>query len=133
MNLRMPESFKQAYLVELNKYREAKKQNLFDKAWSFLERAHIIGQYHPVPHTAMHWRMLVFAVGRLNVREILGQLLRLSVGWLGSLMNRIPVGNTGGANVPILASMPIPSDLESLLSDADTKRKGLAGLKRTAN
>lgn len=133
MNLRMPENFKKAYLIELKKYREAKKQELSDKAWQFLERAHVIGQYHPVPHTAMHWRMLVFAIGRLNVREILGQLLRLSVGWLGSLMNRIPVGNTGGANVPILAPMPIPADLEKLLSDADTEKKGLAGLKRTPN
>lgn len=130
MNLQMPESFKQAYVLELKKYREAKEHKQFDKAWMFLERAHVIGQYHPVPHTAMHWRMLVFAVSRLNVREVLGQILRLSVGWLGSLMNRIPVGNTGGANVPILASMPIPADLVGLLSDADTNRKGLSGLKR---
>jgi hypothetical protein len=130
MNVRMPLRLEQPYLIELSKYKKASREGRLEDAWTFLERAHVLGQYHPVPHTAMHWRMLQFAVRHRDAREVLGQLLRLSVGWFGSLLNRVPVGNTGGAGVPILASMPIPEDLVGILSDADTEPTGLAGLKR---
>jgi hypothetical protein len=54
----------------------------------------------------------------------------MSFGWIGSLFNRIPVGNTGSARVPIFAPMPIPEDLKSLLWNADTEAKGLSGFKQ---
>ncbi|MBL8018039.1 MAG: DUF3703 domain-containing protein [Leptospirales bacterium] len=130
MNFRMPEQFRNAYFHELEQYRVAMKENNFSDAWRFLERAHVIGQYHPVSHTGIHFRMLVFALRRTDAHEILGQILRLSVGWFGSLVNRIPVGNTGGVNVPILASLPIPEDLRGLLVAADTETRGLAGLRK---
>lgn len=129
MNLRMPLNFKRAYQIELERYHSAQQAGRRVEAWHFLERAHVIGQYHPVSHTGIHVRMLFFAIRGFDVREILGQMVRVTVGWIGSLLNRIPVGNTGGANVPILASMPIPQDLRELLADADTEHRGLAGLK----
>ncbi|WP_232371566.1 DUF3703 domain-containing protein [Leptospira ainazelensis] len=125
----MPNHFKAAYKEELASYRSKLKEKDWREAWKFLERAHLIGQYHPVPHTGIHFRMLVFAVRTGNGREFFGQLLRVSVGGLGSLFNRVPVGNTGGANVPILASLPLPEDLRELLANADTSGKGLSGLK----
>ncbi len=131
MNFKMPKNFKDAYRNELTKYNEALRQKKLREAWRYLERAHVIGQYHPVSHSGSHFRMLVFAVRRLDAKEVLGQLIRLAGGWLGSLLNRIPVGNTGGANVPIFAPMPIPEDLRELLSAADTESKGLSGLRRT--
>jgi len=131
MNFRMPKTFKDAYRIELSKYKEALRQKRMQEAWRYLERAHVIGQYHPVSHSGSHFRMLVSAVRTLDAKEISGQLIRLAGGWLGSLLNRIPVGNTGGANVPIFAPMPIPEDLRELLSAADTESKGLSGLRRT--
>ncbi|TGK39195.1 DUF3703 domain-containing protein [Leptospira gomenensis] len=130
MNLKMPARFKEAYYQELRAYKQQMAIGDQKAAWRFLERAHLIGQYHPIPHTGIHFRMLVFAIRTADPRECLGQLLRLSVGWFGSLWNRIPVGNTGGANVPILASLPIPPDLRELLADADTSANGLSGLTR---
>jgi hypothetical protein len=129
MNFKMPESFKEAYRVELTKYREALRKKQMPEAWRFLERAHIIGQYHPVSHSGSHFRMLIFAVRTLNPKEFLGQFVRLAGGWFASMINRIPVGNTGGANVPIFSPMPIPEDLRNLLSAADTESKGLSGLR----
>ncbi|TGM60148.1 DUF3703 domain-containing protein [Leptospira adleri] len=129
MNFRMPKHFKVAYKKELSSYHVRLKEKNWMEAWKFLERAHLIGQYHPLPHTGIHFRMLVFAVRTANWKEFLGQLLRLSVGGLGSLFNRVPVGNTGGVNVPILASLPLPEDLRELLAKADTSGKGLSGLR----
>lgn len=132
MNFKMPNEFKTAYKNELNKYREALRQKQMREAWRFLERAHIIGQYHPVSHSGSHFRMLMFAVRTADLKEFLGQLVRFAGGGLASLLNRVPVGNTGGANVPIFSPMPIPEDLRDLLSAADTESKGLSGLKKTA-
>lgn len=129
MNFKMPEDFKKAYQKELENYQISLKEKNLVQAWKFLERAHVIGQYHPIPHTGIHFRMLVFGIRTFNGKEIFGQLIRVLFGWIGSLLNRIPVGNTGGVSVPIFASMPIPDDLKSLLKDADTDRIGLSGLK----
>lgn len=131
MNLKMPGALKQAYLLELENYKSALTAGNPTQAWHFLERAHVLGQYHPVPHTSVHFRMLVFSLQRANFGEAAGQLLRLLVGWIGSLVNRVPVGNTGGANIPIMARMPIPDDLRRLLPNAEIEKEGLAGLRRS--
>lgn len=59
--------------------------------------------------------MLVAAVRERDLRELLGQLVRISVAGLGSAVGRYPVGNTGRARVPIAAPMPIEDDLAQLL------------------
>jgi hypothetical protein len=129
MNFRMPEKMKQQYFLELEEYQKLLRNGNLKGAWHYLERAHIIGQYHPVSHFAIHFRMLVFAIRIRDINEIWGQIPRLLVGWIGSIFNRIPVGNTGGANVHILAPLEIPEDLKLLLVDADTASKGLSGFK----
>lgn len=85
-------------------------------AWLHLERAHILGQAWPVEHSKTHWRMLLFAFRIKDTREIIGQLPRLLVGGVKSFIGEIPVGNTGGANVPPLKSMEIPADLQTILN-----------------
>jgi hypothetical protein len=52
-----------------------------------------------------------------NGYEVLGQLPRIVFGFLGSLVGRVPVGNTGGANVKAERPMPIPADLQQVLTD----------------
>ena len=129
MNFLMPEKMKLQYFVELSQYRKLLQGGDLKGAWLYLERAHVVGQYHPISHFAIHFRMLVFAIRNRDINEFLGQIPRLLIGWIGSLFNRIPVGNTGGANVHILASIEIPEDLKELLADADTASNGLSGLK----
>ncbi|MCW7488066.1 DUF3703 domain-containing protein [Leptospira meyeri] len=129
INLKMPNDFKVAYKKELQKYKDSLAQNNDTLAWHHLERAHIIGQYHPVSHTGVHFRMFVFGIRKFDLNEILGQFVRMSFGWIGSMFNRIPVGNTGSASVPIFAPMPIPDDLKPLLWNADVDAKGLSGFK----
>ncbi|EKJ88256.1 uncharacterized protein DUF3703 [Leptospira meyeri] len=129
INLKMPNDFKVAYKIELQKYKDSLAQNNDSLAWHHLERAHIIGQYHPMSHTGVHFRMFVFGIRKFDLNEILGQFVRMSFGWIGSMFNRIPVGNTGSASVPIFAPMPIPDDLKPLLWNADVDAKGLSGFK----
>lgn len=83
-------------------------------AFVHLERAHILGQRHTWLHVRAHCAM--FAVGwrRHDVREIMGQVLRVVAAATKSRI-WVPLGNTGGANVNPFRPMPVPPDLASLL------------------
>jgi hypothetical protein len=55
--------------------------------------------------------MLLFGIKTKNTKEVIGQIPRLLVGGVKSFVGNIPLGNTGGANVPPLQPMEIPEDL----------------------
>lgn len=111
----MPAGLKIHYLKELELYKvELDKGNL-PLAWRHLERAHILGQPWPIEHSQVHWSMLKFGIRIKDTREIIGQVPRLLVGGVKSFVGTIPVGNTGGADVPPLRPMEIPEDLQAIL------------------
>lgn len=111
----MPDGVKVYYRKELELYAvELSKGNL-QAAWRHLERAHILGQPWPREHSHVHWQMLKFGFHIKSSKEVLGQIPRLLVGGVKSFVGTIPIGNTGGANVPPLRPMEIPNDLANIL------------------
>ena len=60
--------------------------------------------------------MLRFGLMQKNTKEVFGQLLRLIVGGWKSFINQVPLGNTGGSNVPPLKRMPIPNDINDIFN-----------------
>lgn len=112
----MPARLKSHYQKELEAYRYFFSENKLRQAWRHLERAHILGQPYPYQHSEAHWLMLKFSIRIKNAKEILGQIPRLLVGGVKSFVGTIPVGNTGGANVPPLKPMEIPKDLQRLIA-----------------
>lgn len=85
-------------------------------AFRHYERAHVLGQMFVGPHVRAHLGMLRIGYRRRDVREIVGQLVRLPGAVVGSAIGRVPVGNTGGANVSAFAPMEIPEDLRRALA-----------------
>jgi hypothetical protein len=119
---KMPDGLKVHYHQELNDYkRELSKGNL-QVAWRHLERAHILGQPWPMEHSEVHWIMLKFGIRIKDTREIIGQIPRLLVGGVKSFVGTIPVGNTGGADVPPLRPMEISEDLQVILKPYRTDK-----------
>ena len=59
--------------------------------------------------------MLCFGFKIKDTKEIIGQIPRLLVGGVKSFVGKVPVGNTGGANVPPLRLMEIPPDLKLII------------------
>lgn len=116
----MPKTLKPYYQDELSKAQSALLKNELQKSWYHLERAHILGQPYPVAHTAVHWKMLKFGIKIKNGKEIIGQLPRLVFGGVKSFVGIVPIGNTGGANVPPLKPMEIPDDLASIINNTKT-------------
>ncbi|MFD0964258.1 DUF3703 domain-containing protein [Pseudofulvibacter geojedonensis] len=114
-NTTIPENLKLAFEIELKKYRQHLKLGNHKDAWYHLERSHIIGQSYPIEHTYSHWLMLKFGFRQNDIKEVFGQIIRLLVGGWKSFIDHVPLGNTGGADVPPLQKMPIPKDIQNLL------------------
>jgi hypothetical protein len=89
-----------------------------DVAFSHLERAHVLGQTSTVEHVRVHWHMFLWGIRQRNVRECLGQLLRIVGAAGGTVIGLVPRGNTGGTNVTPFKSMPIPPELAALIEEA---------------
>ncbi|MDX1912867.1 MAG: DUF3703 domain-containing protein [Saprospiraceae bacterium] len=113
----MPKGLKKHYRAELGLYQNAILAGDLPQAWHHLERAHILGQSYPKEHSYVHWKMLQFGFQIKSWREIRGQILRLVFGGVKSFVGQIPVGNTGGANVPPLLPLEIPLDLKHILDN----------------
>ena len=111
----MPASLRLHYTAELLASEYAERTEDLPKAWHHLERAHVLGQRWPREHNAVHWRMLKFGIRIKDRHEIIGQLPRLVFGGVKSFVGTVPIGNTGGADVPALKPMEIPPDLAVLL------------------
>lgn len=103
-----------AYDRELALARTEDAAGRLEAAFAHLERAHIIGQRHPLAHARAHWLMLRNGWRRGDRREVLGQPMRILAALTKSLL-WVPAGNTGGANVNPLQPMPIPPDLRPYL------------------
>jgi hypothetical protein len=110
---------------ELRAARTAQRGGDLAAAWAALERAHILSQPSAWLHTRAHAAMLACAVRTGDVREILGQVVRLALGGLGSALGRFPAGNTGRARVPIDRPMPIPLDLQAVFAEVGVSIDGV--------
>lgn len=115
-NTKIPKVLKEYYDNELRFYRLSLLKGNLSQAWNHLERSHIIGQSYPFEHTYSHWLMLKFGFRQKNVKEVLGQVVRLLVGGWKSFIDHVPTGNTGSADVPPLKKMELPQDLNNILN-----------------
>jgi hypothetical protein len=121
LNTKMPAALQPYYQNELTKAAASLKKGHYMISWRHLERAHILAQPYPCQHTAVHWKMVLFGIKLKNWKEVVGQIPRLLIGGVKSFVGRIPVGNTGGANVPPLLPMEIPEDLQAIINNTKTK------------
>ena len=108
---------------EMARYRAGRRIMDDAAAWQALERAHIVARSYFAPHLASHWHMLDFAMRLPDWREAAGQLFRLALVPLGSLIGRLPTGNTGRARISAFRSMPVPSDLAARLTRHDNSSR----------
>ena len=97
------------------------KKKHYQQSWRHFERAHILAQPYPYEHTTVHWKMFLFGVKLKDWKEVAGQIPRLLVGGVKSFVGHVPVGNTGGANVPPLKTMEIPEDLATIINNTKAK------------
>ena len=111
-----------AFEKEIKLARALMRQNEHDQAFVHLERAHVLGQQHPLPHVLSHWLMLRVAVHRREPAAMLGQAARIVLGAVGSLVGSVPTGNTGGTNISMFKRLPIEPELLKIMEDRGVRR-----------
>lgn len=116
IHFKIPQGLKAEVNKELDLANKTFESGELQTSWRHLERAHILGQAWPFEHTQAHWHMIRFAFRIKNTKEIIGQIPRLLIGGVKSFVGEIPLGNSGGANVPPLKPMEIPEDLQQILN-----------------
>jgi hypothetical protein len=117
----MPGALKPFYNAELAKAETLLQQGKLQECWRHYERAHILGQRYPLQHSYVHWLMLKFGIKIKSTKEVFGQITRLVFGGVKSFVGTVPIGNTGGANVPPLKPMEIPEDLKAIINNANLR------------
>jgi len=106
-----------AFEREIASARVLIRQSKHDQAFVHLERAHVLGQQHAVPHVLSHCLMLRVAVHRREPAAILGQAARIVLGAVGSIVGSVPTGNTGGTNISMFKRLPIEPEFSKIMED----------------
>lgn len=104
--------------TELRQAAAAEAAGHVDAGFHHLERAHVLGQASTVQHVRVHVQMLLWALRHRVAREVRGQVLRIVGAATKTAFGWVPTGNTGGANVSPFRPLPIPPDLQRVLTDA---------------
>jgi Protein of unknown function (DUF3703) len=90
-----------------------------EKAFTHLERAHVLGQRATREHVRAHLAMLRWALRQDHKKELFGQILRLIGAATKTALGLVPEGNTGGSNISPFRRLPIPADLAKTIEAAD--------------
>lgn len=116
----MHAALEKRFSSEIAQARRLLQMGNVDEAFEHLERAHVLGQRYIVPHIQSHWLMLRIGLSRRSVAEVAGQAVRIVLGALGSAINVVPTGNTGGTNISMFKRLPIDPELEKVLNERQT-------------
>lgn len=109
---RMPDHLRRIYTADMTAARHADDT----RRWHHLERAHILSQPYPWPHTCNHLAMLGLALRQRDRHEALGQVVRILLAAPGSALGRYPEGNTGRTAAGLMTPMTVPDDLAAILA-----------------
>lgn len=91
-----------------------------ENGFQHLERAHILGQASTREHVRVHWHMLRWGWRQRDLRQVMGQVVRLIGAATGTVIGLVPTGNSGGANVSPFRRMPIEPGLAAIISRAQS-------------
>ena len=97
-------------------------QGDLERAFSHLERAHVLGQRHVMPHAQSHWLMLGLELRRRRFKAVAGQAVRFVLGIAGSVVGLVPVGNTGGTDISMFKRLPVAPDLQAVIQRGAPER-----------
>ena len=99
------------FYKELKSGKKALNIKQYNLAFYHFENAHILGQKHIYRHTVSHYYMLIHGIKTKDLKEILGQILRIIASVLFTLI-WVPKGNTGGSNISPIKPISIRKELK---------------------
>jgi hypothetical protein len=113
----MKPELRRAFDAEMAAACRALEQGRLDESFRRLEVAHVLGQRYVVPHVRTHWLMFLIGMRRRSVSETWGQSVRIVLGALGSAVNVVPIGNTGGTDISMFKRLPLDPAVAEVLRE----------------
>lgn len=128
----------QAFDQAIAEARQAMAQQQWQPAMEQLKRAHVLGQLVVWPHTYTHWLMLLLEWRRRRFGAVVGQLIRMLLGVIGSAVGKVPTGNTGDSDISMFRKLPVLPELQQMMDgtmghDTMIDDQEAARTKRNAN
>lgn len=77
------------------------------KSFHHLENAHVLGQESTLWHVKVHFLMFLWAIRQRNIKEGIGQIVRIFGAATKTAIGFVPAGNTGGTNISPFKRLPI--------------------------
>lgn len=105
----------EAYAREVAAYRISAQSKNEEASREHLSRAHILSQRSVALHLKTHFLMLGFGARKFDLKEVLGQVIRITVTVPGHLFGKVPVGNIGWSSVGLTQEMSVPPDIAKIL------------------
>ena len=87
-------------------------------AFIHLENAHVLGQESTWWHVRVHYLMFLWALDQQNIKEAIGQIIRILGAATKTAIGLVPAGNTGGANISPFKRLPVNPALQAAISKA---------------
>jgi len=109
--------------AELRLAAQAEREDQPALAFGHLERAHVLGQAATLQHVRVHWLMFTWGWRHGNIRECVGQTLRIVGAATKTALGLVPTGNTGGSNISPFKRLPVAPELEALIRSAQPRRQ----------
>lgn len=106
----------QAFELECSRAVAAENMADWPTAEMHWSRAHILGQPRVGPHLRTHLALARMYLRQNRFGDAFGQWLRFALVVPGTLLHRLPAGNTGLSNVSAFKPMPVPEDLARLIA-----------------
>lgn len=120
---RFSDSIKPYAQQEVEQSQQYRAAGDINKEFEYLENAHVLGQESTYYHVYAHWKMFQWGIRNRNIKEVLGQLLRMVGAATTTAIGLVPQGNTGGSNVSPFQRMPIQPRLATIISQAKHQSK----------
>ena len=106
--------------LELTFAKQARRQGDVRVEFTHLENAHVLGQASTLLHTKVHVLMFLWAVRQVNLKEGIGQVMRIVGAATKTAIGFIPAGNTGGANVSPFKVLPVSHKFAAIIAKANS-------------
>tara|TARA_A200000159_G_C7012601_1_gene210403 strand:- start:43 stop:411 length:369 start_codon:yes stop_codon:yes gene_type:complete len=86
---------------------ELESEGKLSESFHHLENAHVLGQESTWWHVKVHVLMFLWAIRQRDIKECIGQIVRVIGAATKTAIGLVPAGNTGGSNISPFKKLPI--------------------------
>lgn len=92
------------FFNKTSQYNDSLQKYYVLDSWIFLEEVHVLAQPYLLSHYYIHLLMLKKAVQEKNIKEVFGQIFRISLVLPGNIFMILPKNNPGTTRVSAFKS-----------------------------